>query len=469
VSRARCWNAPWIAAALLVAGALEARAAGDASGTAAGGFLSLGSGASVLSMGGATLASGSDLASASWNVASLSRLDGLQFSLAHAPLPGGASQEWLAAGGRVGSGQTRWGIQSLVHREGDMEGRDAANNPTGSLSATDVAVSARLAHALGRYASAGIGGEWVHESLAGVTGAGMGFEAGLRADAGPIGLAVAARHLGGRMRYADATYDLPAVFAGGVSWSDAARGLRVNADFESPSHYYNSLRLGGEWMWRGRVAMRAGYRLALSAPSETQISGVAFGAGTGVGAMWVDYSFLPEGGESSGEHRVGITFRPRVLEAIGGALRETRPAAVQAPRARVEPAARPAKVEPAARPDKVEPSEPRPSPVLPKAIPAASVPTPAPARTPTPADTAPPKAAAVAPAGPGVSGNPPPATSMPIVRPTWVVVAPGETMSQIAKRWNTSVPAIMMTNDLVSDQVTVGQQLRLPPAQKPSR
>jgi LysM repeat protein len=57
---------------------------------------------------------------------------------------------------------------------------------------------------------------------------------------------------------------------------------------------------------------------------------------------------------------------------------------------------------------------------------------------------------------------------MPIVRPMWVVVAPGETMSQLAKRWNTSVAAIMMTNDLVSDQVTVGQRLRLPPAQKPS-
>ena len=45
-----------------------ARAGGDAAGTAVGSFLSIGNGTSVLSMAGATLASGNDLAAASWNV-----------------------------------------------------------------------------------------------------------------------------------------------------------------------------------------------------------------------------------------------------------------------------------------------------------------------------------------------------------------------------------------------------------------
>ena len=216
-----------------------ARAAGDGAGTAAGSFLAIGTGTSVLSMAGATVASGSDLASASWNVASLARVDQLQFSLAHSPLPGGATQDWLAGGGKLGRAGTRWGMQALFHREGDLEGRDAANNPTGNLSASDLAMGASLAHPLGEHFTAGVGAEWVHESLDGTNGSGLAFDAGLRADAGPIGVAVAARGLGGRMRYPDASYDLPQAITGGVAWTDAAHGLRVNADFESPRDYYN--------------------------------------------------------------------------------------------------------------------------------------------------------------------------------------------------------------------------------------
>jgi LysM repeat protein len=45
-----------------------------------------------------------------------------------------------------------------------------------------------------------------------------------------------------------------------------------------------------------------------------------------------------------------------------------------------------------------------------------------------------------------------------------VVVAEGETLQQIAKRWGTDVNTLMMLNNLVSERVTTGQTLRLPPA-----
>jgi hypothetical protein len=46
-------------------------------------------------------------------------------------------QEWLAAGGRV-LGTTRWGLDAVPSRDG----RDASNNPTGSLAVSDMAVGA---------------------------------------------------------------------------------------------------------------------------------------------------------------------------------------------------------------------------------------------------------------------------------------------------------------------------------------
>ena len=425
-----------------------ARAAGDAAGTAAGSFLAIGTGTSVLSMAGATLASGNDLASASWNVASLARVDALQFSLAHSPLPGGATQDWLAGGGRFGHTGTRWGMQALFHREGDIEGRDAANNPTGSLSASDLALGASLAQPLGQYVTAGLGLTWVHESLDGTNGSGMGVDAGLRADAGPVGVALAARGLGGVMRYPDARYDLPQVIAGGVSWTDPEHGLRVNADFESPRAWYSSVRVGGEWLWHDRLAVRAGYRLALAAPSDATTSGPAFGMGAGVGSMWLDYAFVLDGGTTAGEHRVGLTFRPGLAglgRGMGGSVRGERSAVETSVQAKPAAAVAPTQAAPRAA------VTPPPAPKATATAPAARGATTAPAPRETTATTAVPRPAS----------SPPPSA-----RPTWIVVAPGETLASIAQRWGTTVAAIMMTNNLVSDHVAPGKQLRLPDAGK---
>ena len=71
------------------------------------------------------------------------------------------------------------------------------------------------------------------------------------------------------------------------------------------------MRAGGEWVWRQRVALRAGYRLALGAPPEEALSGATFGVGTGFGAAWLDYAFTPEGADGTGQHRIGLTFRSR--------------------------------------------------------------------------------------------------------------------------------------------------------------
>jgi LysM repeat protein len=50
-----------------------------------------------------------------------------------------------------------------------------------------------------------------------------------------------------------------------------------------------------------------------------------------------------------------------------------------------------------------------------------------------------------------------------VQRPAVVVLAPGETLADLARRWETSVPAIMMVNNLVSERVQPGTKLKLPP------
>jgi LysM repeat protein len=47
-----------------------------------------------------------------------------------------------------------------------------------------------------------------------------------------------------------------------------------------------------------------------------------------------------------------------------------------------------------------------------------------------------------------------------------VIVAPGETLADIARRWGTTVAALMMANDLVNDRVQPGRSLQLPAASR---
>ena len=415
-----------MALALAFAGAIagDAGAAIDAAGTAAGSFLNVGAGTSALSMAGATLATGADLAAAAWNPASFARADVLQFSLSHAPLPGGTTQDWLAAGGRLRGGATRWALQALFQREAGLEGRDATNSPTSALSVSDLALGARLARPLTSALAAGVGVQWVHETLAGTNGAGLSFDAGLRGRAGPLGFGFAARNVGGGMNYGDTRYDLPGVIAAGLSWSDEARGLRLDADLESPLHYYRDVRLGCEWLWRDRVALRSGYRLDLGAPEIEALSGVKFGLGAEVGGTWFEYAYTPEGGTGAGQHRIGLTFRPGGAGRAIGDGRNVRD--VSAPSAsRASASSGPESPAPRARP---------------------LTPVPA-AMTPTLAGVA---------SAQRIAGS----TS----HPASIVVAKGETLTAIAHRWHTSVAAIMAANDLADDTVKVGTRLKLPAA-----
>ena len=82
----------------------------------------------------------------------------------------------------------------------------------------------------------------------------------------------------------------------------------------------------------------------------------------------------------------------------------------------------------------------------------AGPPNPPPAGT-TPAASAKPDSVSPRPAAPRSSGG---------QRPEKVRVKNRQTMAEIARAYGTSVPAIMMENNMVTDQVRPGQVLKLP-------
>jgi LysM repeat protein len=140
----------------------------------------------------------------------------------------------------------------------------------------------------------------------------------------------------------------------------------------------------------------------------------------------------------------------------------------------VAPAPAPSQVAPApAAPAPVAPAAPAPAPAAPAPSQAAPVAIAPPQAQPAPAPAAPaPTQSAPAPAAPAPAPTPPapapapPAQAPPVAeepRPEKIKVKDGDTLASLARRWDTSAPAIMMLNNMVSEQVKPGQVIKLPP------
>lgn len=293
-----------VAMALVAIG--TAHAGFENAGTTAATFLSLGSGARTLSMGGATLGLGEDVGGAAWNAAALGWVSEPQAVLSHSGLANQSLQEWGAYGGRVGHTQTRWAVSGLYQGDGSFEGRDASGLATGSFSASSLALGATVAQQVGRRVTLGLGSKYVREDLGSVTGGGFTFDGGVMVRQGPLGFGVAAQNLMGQMKYGPAIYPFPTNYGAGVAYTHAASGLKVALDANFPSAYHPDLRAGVEWMYRGVVAFRTGYRKELGSQDDP-LSGASFGLGAGRNGMWMDYGYVPSA-SGGGEHRVGLRF-----------------------------------------------------------------------------------------------------------------------------------------------------------------
>ena len=146
-----------VVAMALVAHRDRAHAGFENAGTTAASFLSLGSGARTLSMGGATLGLGEDVGGAAWNVASLGWVSEPQAVLSHSGLANKSLQEWGAYGAGAARRETRWAVSGLYQGDGSFEGRDATGQSTGSFSVSSLAVGATVAQQLGEQRDAGAG------------------------------------------------------------------------------------------------------------------------------------------------------------------------------------------------------------------------------------------------------------------------------------------------------------------------
>jgi hypothetical protein len=287
--------------------AAVAEAGIEEAGTTAANFLTLGSGARTLAMGGAILGLGEDVGSSAWNAAALGWVSGSQAALSHAGQAGGSQQEWGAYGGALGGRGTRWAVSGLYQGAGTIEGRDASGLATGNVSVGSVALGTTLAQQVGERLTLGVGSKYVHEKLGSASGGGFTFDVGLMLRQGGLGLGVAAQNLLGQMKYSGAVYQFPTNYGVGLAYSEPRLGLKVALDANLPRAYHPDVRAGVEWTYRGMAAFRTGYRKELGAAGDP-LTGASFGLGAGHNGTWMDYGYLLSS-DGSGEHRLGLRMQ----------------------------------------------------------------------------------------------------------------------------------------------------------------
>lgn len=346
-----------LAMALVAAGFAHADV--DETGTAAASFLTLGSGARILSMGGATLGLADDYAASAWNPAALGWMERTEIVLSHSSLGDGASQEWAGIGGRWGNAM-HWSVSGLYQGEGSFDGRDASNLSTGSFNVSSFAFGAHLARRFGDRVTLGAGAKGVSENLGTVSGFGATFDFGASVRAGDFGFGIAGQNLGGQMKYDGAVYGFPGNVGAGISYTMPNTGVKLALDANFPQSYYKDVRFGAEWAWHDMVAVRAGYRKELGVDSnigDDVQSGPTFGMGAGRNGFWFDYGYLVSN-NGDGQHRIGIRFSPGGFGSFG---QTDEPAVASRP---VKPAA------PKAEPKKAEPkkTDPKSVPVVPMIV-----------------------------------------------------------------------------------------------------
>ncbi|NOT32617.1 MAG: PorV/PorQ family protein [Candidatus Eisenbacteria bacterium] len=450
-------------------------------GTTAANFLSVGSGARVLGMGGATLGLTDDISSGAWNPAAVAWAQRGELVLSHAGLDDGSAQEWLGYGGRFGNSRTSWMVSGLYQGLGGIEGRDASNNPTGTLNASSMAFGAHVAHRVNESFGVGFAAKGVSEQLAGSSGLGMTFDAGATYRTGNLGFALAGQNMGGQMRYSGVPYPFPWNVGAGVAYTLPQSGVRLALDANFPKAYYNDVRLGAEWRWREMLALRAGYRHEMSDLGNDPLSGPSFGLGAGHNGYWLDYGYLiPSDGEA--QHRVGFHFTPGNFGGGGDGYGSIESMEPQRRPAKATPAPKPVAAKPVKAAKSLKPveapkaevakAEPKPTQskqadesmsVTPAVRPSESKIAPVPVgATETKAAPAPPEPEKVE--APKIESKPaPPAQeAAPQKRPDKVTVKDGDTLYSIAKRYGLSVPEVMMENNLVNESVKPGQVLRIP-------
>ena len=286
-----------LALVMLVATGAQATEIFEKVGTIGGQFLKIGIGARATAMGEAYTAVADDATAVFWNPAGIARLSGNIVSFSHAAWP---AELDLNHGAYVFSVGFIPGMMAVHARALSMAPilRTDTTHPEGDgtfFDAGDFAIGFTYGRSFTDKFSAGIGVNYVQETLADMDASTATFDFGILYDTGfrslRIGMAIA--NIGSEMEFIEDNVKMPIVFRLGSSirvLENGPHALLSSVEFSHPPDNAERGNLGGEYAFRDFMFLRGGYKFNYDSEGLTAGAGVKFPASTAATAK-LDYSF----------------------------------------------------------------------------------------------------------------------------------------------------------------------------------
>ncbi len=299
---------PPLAAALVLAALVPAHA--SAVGERGFAFLKLGVGARAMGMGGAYVAEVNDPTAVYWNPAGLAGLTGTQITFMH--------NEWIqdfrqdfacvatpAFGKREGG--LALGLSTFYSSE--FEKRNDTGLLIGHFGFNDILATGSAAIPLAEGLSAGLSAKYVREMIDQENASSIALDAGARYrfPRAALTLAGALQNVGTRATFVSESFGLPttvrlgAAYAFGIpAWSGQTHW---SAEYRKSSGEDSRMQLGGEYVYRQAVALRAGFKMGYD---EEKVS---FGLGVTRDRFSFDYAIVPLSSDLGTTHFFSLTAR----------------------------------------------------------------------------------------------------------------------------------------------------------------
>jgi len=280
-------------------------------GTTALSFLKIGAGARMAAMAEAGIAIVDDATACYWNPARLSQMEQKHsvYFLHSAWIAETTIDEAYYA---AKIGKHRVGIGGRLLSAGDIPLREDAPSlePIDYYNAYDFFAGLSYAFVPSTFLSFGASYRRIYEKIYLNSGYGHSLQAGLNFNFfdGDLTLAGTADNIGPRVQMEHFLFKQPTTFKIGSSWRIPwtmfdGRWL-ASIDMVKPIDNHWQIRSGSEYLWKGQLALRMGYKIGHD--SETYA--------VGLGYLWrsydLDYAFVPNSYDLGNSHRfsLGIGF-----------------------------------------------------------------------------------------------------------------------------------------------------------------
>lgn len=301
-----------LGAIVLTAGSLQAGDfAGSAKGGAAAKFLTLGVNARALAMGEAYTAVADEASAAYWNPAALTRVEKRSATLMHASYLDSSSFDYAAYAHNLGA-YGAIGADVKYFSAGKIAELDAAGNETGSFRPYDVAAGLAYAVRLPQGLSLGLGARLIRSKI-------IDSADGFAADAGvltpaygerELRFALAAANLGSRVKFKEASEDLPLVIRAGSSIRPAKPWI-LSAELGFPKDDEAFAAVGSELKLIDDEGLGLSGRAGFNSRTLKDVDGfsaMSFGVGLSRQKAQLDYAVLPFGSLGL-THRVSVSLQ----------------------------------------------------------------------------------------------------------------------------------------------------------------